>query len=290
MRARSNLVLGVAFLVGALLLGSLTHAPFLWALSLFLASLGVFKILNSFSDCFPHRLKRIVCWGHSLLFETIAIIATFFMRPIGYLTNQKKGAGTPGGVPLLLIHGYIHDSSAWLFLKQALRGLGLGPIYTLNLSHPFRSIYDYAEQVAKKAEEIALETGEKKLVLIGHSMGGLVTSLYAAKLAPSTEEVKVITIGSPLQGTYAALLALGPNGKEMRHGSPFLQEIGEVFKTSPVCFYHIGSSADQMILPPSSALTGLHPEREYQIDDIGHMTLLFSPRVAKKISEWLSFV
>jgi hypothetical protein len=32
---------------------------------------------------------------------------------------------------------------------------------------------------------------------------------------------------------------------------------------------------------------GLSPEREFLLDDIGHMTLIVSPRVAKKVADWL---
>lgn len=224
-----------------------------------------------------------------MVFEAFAVAASFLLRPFGYLTDQAVSIGPSQGRPILLIHGYLHDSSAWTFLKQAWSQSGLGPIYTLNLAHPFLSIRDYGAQVAKKAEKIAQERGRNDLVLIGHSMGGLVASWYASKLAPPTKELQVITIGSPLHGTHVAAIAIGPNGREMRRGSEFIEELQRgIDRCSQIDFYHIASMADQLILPGSSGKRGRDPNQEYILNDIGHLTLLFSPRVAKKIKEWLT--
>ena len=211
------------------------------------------------------------------------------MKPFGYVGGINKKCGPKEGRPILLIHGYLQNASNWVFLKRKLCQRGFGPIYTLNLAHPFRSISDYAELVSQKAKAIAEETNTYDLILIGHSMGGLVSAWYAAKFAEPGKVSDVITIGSPMGGTKFAAIALGSNGREMRCGSEFVQQLqAEFWKNHPIRFYHIASKADQIILPSSSALTGLHPEREYVLEDIGHMSLLFSSRVADKIQEWLA--
>jgi len=211
------------------------------------------------------------------------------MRPLGTLGWAGRKCGPEEGRPILLIHGYLQNASNWAFLKRRLCQRGFGPVFTLNLGHPFSSIRDYAGIIAKKAALIAKETGREDLTLIGHSMGGLASAWYAAKVAPAGKVGDVITIGSPLGGTKMASIAIGRNGREMRRGSDFVREVEEVFrKNRKVRFYHIASKVDPIILPYSSALTGLHPEREYVLDDLGHMTLLYSQRVVDKIEKWLS--
>lgn len=212
------------------------------------------------------------------------------LRPLGYFTDQSRADGILGGRPILMVHGYLHDSSAWIFLKRHLRRLGFGPIYTMNLGYPFHSICNYAEDVASKAKTIQEQTGRNDLVLIGHSMGGLVNAWYATKIALSEKPLSVITIGSPLAGTHMANIALGENGKQMRRGSSFVHALQqELKKNDRIPFYHIASKSDQIVLPYSSAITGLHPEREYILENVGHMSLLMSPRVASKISTWMTF-
>ena len=254
-----------------------------------LAALGLVKILNHVAHALPRSLNRTVCWLHSITFETMAIGISFLMRPFLFLGGFNKTCGPAKGRPVLLIHGYLQNATNWAILKRRLCQKGFGPVYTLNLTHPFRSIRAYADAVAKKADAIAKENQREDLTLIGHSMGGLVSAWYAAKVAKPGKVSDVITIGSPMGGTRLAAIAIGPNGREMRRGSEFVRHLQEEFRhNKKVRFYHIASKADQIVHPYRSALTGLHPEREYVIDDIGHMSLLYSSRVANKIEEWLS--
>lgn len=292
MEKESNFFAAIALLSTALILngGYLaafllypSSARFFFDLIVLIAILGCIKGLNFAFPIAPVR------WLHSLSFEIFAVLATVLLRPIGYLSNQKKPTGSFRGKPLLLVHGYLHDASAWLFLKRMLNEAGFGPIYTLNLIHPFRSIRNYGKLVALKAQEIEKDTQRKDLILVGHSMGGLVSSWYATQIAPSGKVTDVITIGSPLSGTYAAFIAMGPNGREMHPGSSLITTLRKTIETnSTTRFYHIASMTDQLILPYSSALTGRHPEREFVLKDIGHLSLLFSPCIANKIKKWLS--
>ncbi len=299
MQKESNYLSSIALLSGSLFASGFYLASFHFApaavarifliTTVALAALAMIKILNYFAPLLPAPLNRAVCWLHSMAFEACAVTASFLMRPLGIFGGADGKCGPEQGRPILLIHGYMQNASNWTFLKRRLCQRGLGPVFTLNLGHPFRSIRDYAQILAKKAALIEKETRREDLTLIGHSMGGLVCAWYAAKVAPPGKVGDVITIGSPLEGTKMASIAIGRNGREMRRGSDFVREVEEVVrKNRKVRFYHIASKADQIVLPYSSALTGQHPEREYVLDDLGHMTLLYSQRVADKIEKWLS--
>ena len=289
--------LTLLFFLGALVFGGgylkaqATHptaASFMLGLMILCGVFAFAGLSRYLAPFLPRSIRLLGCWLYALVFEVVPVTVTFFLRPIGYLTNQELFVGAAKGRPILLIHGYLHDSSAWLLFKRRLSRWGFGPIYTINLGYPFRSICDYANQVAAKAEQIARQTGRKDLVLIGHSMGGLVSSWYATKIAPNPKDLQIITIGSPLKGTYAAYIALGANGREMLPGSSFVQELSQAINMNAnLQYYHIGSLSDQIILPSSSALRGVNPEREYCVEDLGHMTLLFSPRVVKKVADWI---
>jgi triacylglycerol esterase/lipase EstA (alpha/beta hydrolase family) len=208
------------------------------------------------------------------------------LRPVGYLwrLERKKGKGQP----ILLVHGYMHDSSAWIYHIWRLTRQGFGPIYMLNLKHPFLPIMEYAKRVEAKAQQIEKETGRKDLILIGHSMGGLVSSFYATQVAPEGKVTHVITIGSPLAGTYVAKIAMGPNGRQMGRGCVFLKDLkASILSSKGIQFYHMGTKTDELVIPYSSAFI---PENKQQfiVNDIGHVSLLYSPRIADKIISWLT--
>lgn len=295
MEKGSNYLFAVVLLSGSLLSSGLTlsvlHNEFLYSfffgLAIFLAFLGIVKILNSFAHFFPFPIKQAIFWLHAMVFETLAIIFIFFLKV--FHPGKKEKLCGPKGRPILLIHGYVQNGSNWIFFKPMLCNRNLGPVYTIDLKPHFGSILEHADLVKKKAEEIARESGRSDLILIGHSMGGLVSALYATKFASPNTVTDVITIGSPIGGTHAAIIALGSNGREMRRGSEFSKMLQELIaKNEQIRFFHIGSRRDQIILPASSAWTGNNPEREFTVEDLGHMSLLFSCRIADKIHDWLS--
>jgi pimeloyl-ACP methyl ester carboxylesterase len=210
------------------------------------------------------------------------------MRVFRFSKSFQKPVGNLEGRPILLIHGYCNDGSAWTYLKHQLAKEKIGPIYTIDLGFPFRSIREYAMKVKKKADQIRLETNRADLILLGHSMGGLVGSLYATDFAPSETVTDVITICAPLKGTYMAKIAVGPNAKEMQYRSELTSQLHlKISNERFVRFYHIATNTDQLIIPSQSALLKNNPSREFLFEDIGHASMLFSPRVSSLISHWL---
>jgi triacylglycerol lipase len=266
------------------IVGLLCGALFFFSLSLpfwgcFVLGLALLKIVNRFPS-------KLIHWIHALVFEAFALILMWCCRPLGYIWKLQSRKGN--GQPILLVHGYFHDSSAWIYHRWRLLSKGFGPIYMINLKHPFLSLTQYVKKVEMKVAQIEKETGRKDLILIGHSMGGIVSSLYATTSATPGTVTDIITIGSPLQGTYMAKIALGKCGREMQIGSTLLKELGEkIRQNKTIRFYHVASKTDEIVIPYTSALADSQLSELYILNDIGHATLLYSPRVSEKIISWL---
>ncbi len=281
MKIFSPFILGLA--CGSVLMFGLS-SPFWGCVFLTLAGL---KIVNQFADMSDGFLSRFIHWIHALVFEAFALVIMWCCRPFGYLWKLQSRSGK--GKPILLVHGYLHDSSAWIYHRWKLSSQGFGPIYMINLKHPFLPLAKYVQKVEMKVSQIEKETGRRDLILIGHSMGGIVCSLYATRKAPQDTVTDVITIGSPLQGTHMAKLAIGPGGREMKIGSELLQELDlELRKNKTIRFCHIGAKTDEIVIPHTSALPSSHLSEQFTVNDIGHASLLYSPRVAKKLISWIS--
>jgi pimeloyl-ACP methyl ester carboxylesterase len=222
----------------------------------------------------------LIFWIYAMFLEIFAILGIIGLRILSLSLDSKN----KGGRPILLIHGYINHGSVWFFQKRKLEKLGLGPIYTVNLGNPLLSIETYAEKVRSKAEAISRLTGHRDLILIGHSMGGVVASWYATHYPNQVTDL--ITIGSPLAGTYAAYIGFGQAAKEMRPGSKLIKELRNLLeKEKKFRIYHIGSENDQLILPSQSAFLKGNPRKEMR--GIGHVSLLYSNKVAEQIYDWL---
>ncbi len=242
--------------------------------------LGAVLLLNTIANRLP--FARTIHWIHAMSFELPVFLVMLLLR---FMPGVDSVRGN--GRPILLVHGYMNHGSIWRLFKKRLENLGFGPIYVIHLGHPFRSIRFYALKVKERAEQIAKETKRKDLILIGHSMGGLVSSWYAGELAPKHTVTDVITIGSPLFGTPVAYLGLGPNAREMEPNAPFLQELhASISRNKQIRFYHLATRCDQLVIPGTSAIIARN--EYFIIDDLGHASLLYSHRVVDRIARWIA--
>jgi triacylglycerol esterase/lipase EstA (alpha/beta hydrolase family) len=193
--------------------------------------------------------------------------------------------------PILLIHGYLHNSSGWFYIRHQLVKQGYR-VYTIDLGSPFNSIQQYAQKVDQKAKRIALETGTQKLNIVAHSMGGLVASCYATDYAPSGSVEKIVTLGSPMEGTKLASLAaairFGECARQMEHNSSFVMQQNQKNANSSTQFYHLSAVGDPIIRPNSSALANNPKAKIQQIFGLGHTSFFCSPQAVKYIHSAIS--
>jgi hypothetical protein len=264
-----------------------------------LTGLAVVHLLRKVENL-PEPLKRLVDAIHANANEMFAFIALGVLFPLALFDFDpkfKKGE-VAEQTPILCVHGYLHNNSGWGYLKSRLKSAGQGPVYTISLSkNPFKSVDDYAEAVAKKVEEIKKATGRNDIILIGHSMGGLVTSHYATQIAAGkgTQVTDVITLGSPLQGTKVANVGLGRDARQMEYrggtGNGYLNNLNErVEKCTGTNFFPIRSKSDWVIIPNAAAefkADGEHIKPTKVIPHLGHTGYFFSDDVADTINDYL---
>lgn len=229
----------------------------------------------------------------SIVMEVLALLVVILTLPFKGTWFDPKSENAQGKPPVLLVHGYLHNSSAWHVFRKSLESKGF-VTYTVDLGQPIGSSIDetYVKRVHAKVEQIKRETGRKDIRLVGHSMGGVVSSQYSAFLPPESDTVvtHVVTLGSPIEGTKLAKIGLGKCATQMRHHSPESQLLVEKIKTvaDRIHFLFIGSSVDPIIRPTGSATPEIENTSRKQYDDLGHMTFLYSPKVMHDVAEFLN--
>jgi len=264
-------------------LAVLVSSKLLYLLAIILSALSLGFFLKNTVFIFPKRSRRYVVTVYVILLESLGLFLiylisfySFFIK--SYNTNMKK-------TPILLVHGYVNFSSVWLFHALRLKRKGYGPIFLINLGFPFSSIETYTSKVKKKITEIQKVTQKREIILIGHSMGGLVSSYFAGKY-PNYADVKaIITLGSPLKGTKIAKIGIGKCCRQMEFKSKFIQTAQQNYPDK--IMYHIVTKKDQLIIPYTSGIVNQEKGKTYTIDDLGHASLLYSTRVFQKIDHWL---
>ena len=219
------------------------------------------------------------------LASAVALAILFPFNEEKWLDPKKKADCNPNQTPILLIHGFLGSSNNWVYHRYRLIKAGYTNIFTVNLGDPRKSIEDYTEVVRKKVDEIKRITGQEDIVLVGHSMGGLVAQNYRYTAQGAQQHVKkIITIGTPLHGTRIAHLAswISQAAKEMIFQSPFVERLQEMAaKDVDTKYDAISTEPDHIVIPASSA----HGKRKdpKPLKATGHISYLFSPSTAKHL-------
>ena len=182
---------------------------------------------------------------------------------------------TPGRrPPVLLIHGYGCSRAAWWWLRRRLEAAGW-TVATINLEPIYTSIETYVEQVARRIDEVLVETGAKQLITVGHSMGGLVARAYLRRHGKG-KVILMVTLGTPHAGSELARIAIGQNAHQMTPGNAWLKALNS--EAPSVKTLTIYSPHDNYVMPQSNL--DLPGGQSQLIDGLGHLSMLYSQRVA----------
>jgi triacylglycerol lipase len=229
----------------------------------------------------------------SIFAELAVLPLALLFYPFGIINFNPTSLPKDCKRVTLLVHGFLHNSGAWFYIRQKLKNHPeIGAIFTINLGHPFQSIDDYSRYLSEQIELIRQMTSEGVLEinLVGHSMGGLVCSNYAASLSADdrVKICKIVTVASPLQGcTLAHVVRFFPCADQMTPEHPFIRQLHQrVKRISKKRLFHIGCRGDLVVNNHTTHFLGGRNDRE--IGHLGHLGCLLSPVIACFIIEGIS--
>jgi Predicted acetyltransferases and hydrolases with the alpha/beta hydrolase fold len=235
---------------------------------------------------------RAMCIG---LVQTLRLCSAEFRAVLAYfpallLAERWLGQRVPAqeaaftGLPVLLIHGLKANGAYWWPMRRYLARRGINNIFTINLEPICGSIQQLAEQVKQRVEQICTLTGAEKVLLVAHSMGGLVSRAYLYQLGGEARVAKLITLGSPHHGTELARLLAATNIRQMRPGNPWLEELNRSeSQPAPVPITSIYSYHDNIVVPQDSPALG--NAKNVPIAGVGHLEMAFSKPFQERVYE-----
>ncbi|MBZ0253214.1 MAG: alpha/beta fold hydrolase [Candidatus Methylomirabilis sp.] len=227
-------------------------------------------------------------WAGGVLRESLSFLAAAVLFPLGFLPKRIESARPGPKPPVLLVHGFGHNASAWLLYAALLRRSGWTEVYVLNYPSWNGRIEEHARRLARKVEEIAARTPHARLDLVAHSMGGMVSRWYLQHLGGAERVRKLVTLGTPHAGIpHARYAPFHPAAAALTPGSPFMKSLGDGSKlaerTEVVSFW---SRFDNMAIPCANArMPG--GRRETVFEDLGHSGLLLSLTVYRELEKEL---
>ncbi|XPV75982.1 MAG: esterase/lipase family protein [Desulfovibrio sp.] len=216
-----------------------------------------------------------------------AILSSILSMPIllgvqiaRFICPLKSSAGPEAGTPVVFVHGLYHNPSAWRRIYPELKKHGVGGVRFVSYNSLTRTFHEAALEVVEKTLALSSENGQP-CVLIGHSLGGLI-SRYAAAHPDLEGKVKgVITLATPHRGSDLAVVALGALGRSLRPGENCIaDEVNNVELAPNIAKYSLYTQHDNMVMPQSKMIV---PERiaqreqwnEVKITGLCHVGVLY---------------
>ena len=267
---------------GAAWLGFVLAAPLVYLAVALFFTVQWFALAWIFRSARPPDVRLGLAATLRLVWTEFVAIAGSGFRMALYRWLVRDPAPAPAALPVLLVHGVLCNAGVWASVKRHLEARGIRPVYALSYGPPLASNENFAEQLAAKVDAVLAATGAPQLVLVGHSMGGLVIRAYLRKYGGARVR-RAITIGSPHRGSVVARTFTGRCLAEIRPGSGWLAQLAADERTPPaVPLVSIWSWHDSMVAPQDSAV--LPSAENIALSGIGHNAMLRDPVVLDRLA------
>jgi pimeloyl-ACP methyl ester carboxylesterase len=274
--------------------------PFFWTLLavcgvllvLSLVRYGAFAASNARAGLLAEIRDR--CGGLWLPLATglatsfVAGVAAIVAYPLAWLPRRER----PGGaLPVVLVHGLYHNRSAWVLLARRLARAGFTDLHAHEYNSFTGQFADAVDGLCRTVDRLLGPRPGARVILVGHSLGGLVCRAAAADPRLRGRVAAVVALGSPHGGSELARLGMGPMARGLIPGRvaaeggipAMLDALPE-----PDCpRLALISPVDDFVFP----LSCLRPDRpgweERMVPPMGHVFMLYSERVAAMTTDFL---
>lgn len=217
--------------------------------------------------------------------RTLTMIAAEFRTLLGspwrmmtWRWRIRPPAAGPAVLPVVLVHGVLCNAGVFAWTLRRLADESVAPVYALSYGPPLAPIERFSAQLAELVEQACRDTGATQVVVVAHSMGGLVARDYL-RTHGGRWVARVITIGTPHHGSRFAFLAAGQCLAQMRPGSAWLAALPDAPAAPPIV--SLWSPHDSMVAPQTSAV--LEGATNVAFLGIGHNALLRDPQVHARV-------
>ncbi len=240
---------------------------------------GIVAVTWAFARAYPSPARRLTAVEslRMIVGEYLAFLLIFvFILPFERLWMGRDRM-RPCSRPLLLVHGYSCSRGVWWLARRRLEASG-HTVATVSLAPPYTNIGKLVPQLGKRIETVCQATGADRVVLVAHSMGGLVCRSYLARHGSDRVE-RLITIASPHSGSELARIGIGKNAREMEPGSLWLQDLAQA--GLPVPAVAMRTPHDNFVMPQDNQR--LPGAIDVALEGIGHLAVLFTRRTTTEL-------
>ena len=285
----------IYFVISALLFTACAWRSFLVLVTFALS--GGFrghKLIPAFKTMAGEILVVLYLYSYAQVFLPTAYKIRTWLR----FRMRASSIAPSNGPVIVLVHGFVCNSGLWGAMIRHLRDYGFTRVHAVNLEPFYRSMpKSLVEFEAQLSTILHLEKAQREVILIGHSMGGVLARVFQNHHPERV--LAAISIGAPHAGTDLARLVSTINAGPARPDTRWLVEFNAAIAaeqksgaeragknaTEPRPALNIWSDSDNIVYPQGNA--ALSSEVDCRLNGLGHLHLAFSERALNPISEFL---
>jgi pimeloyl-ACP methyl ester carboxylesterase len=193
-------------------------------------------------------------------------------------------------IPVLLVHGLVDNRSIFAIMRRRLRRRGFASVCSWNYSPLLADVAQGATDLGAHIERLCEQTGHERIHVVGHSLGGLIARYHVQKQGGDRRVESLVTLGTPHQGSLWAHVLPTSLVRQLRPGSPLLQELDDPAPECRTPVTAVYSDLDQVVVPTSSGRCE-HPDlavRNVLVRGVGHMSLPIHRTVVDEVAATLA--
>jgi triacylglycerol lipase len=198
----------------------------------------------------------------------------------GFGGRLAKGDKTP----VVVVHGYMQNRVSFIAISQSLRRRGLGPVYGFNYPW-YRSVAYNSKLLEAFVEQLCETTKQAQVILVCHSMGGLIAVHYILQGAGKQRVLRCATIASPHAGVLYRGPVFGAPSRDLRKGSELVLSIQGPL---PVPVLSIASTHDNVVHPAGQSSVEARGGVDFVVEGPGHLSILFDRRVLDRVADFVA--
>ena len=202
--------------------------------------------------------------------------------PLALLPHAPRPAlgELSGRPPVILVPGYGLTRMMLLPLAAYLRRRGRW-VWAINNPIHRDDIAAFAAHLGACVERLRRESGAEQVDVVGHSMGGVVAGWYINHLGGGAAVRRLVTLGTPWQGTRIHIFGVGRQCHALAPTSPTLEALQPVACDT----WALWSRVDIIVLPAEHAAP--HWAHCVELDGVGHLEMPMNTAVMRRVRDAL---
>lgn len=252
------------------------------------------RLLRTSGRYSKHAAKRVIDVADGDVLAQLAEVPFFAVSqfvphsniPTPDTTRPPEATAAPA--PLVVIHGLGGSAGNFAGLKLWVRLHKPRPIHAFDYRN-FEAIDDVVSAFQDWLSDVQALYPGQRVDIVAHSLGGLITraALHDRSLAAGVR--RIMTLGTPHQGTHLARWGGSRWVRELRIDSPLIlrlnAEDARAFERENLDIVAYWTDRDIMVLPGSNAT--LDGATNIAMHDATHLTWLLKPKMIRHIIETL---